>query len=36
MGLWAIKYSDEHQKWWVDLVLQDAPPPVAGRRSAGA
>jgi len=29
MGLWAIKYSDEHQKWWVDVVLQDAPPPVA-------
>ena len=32
MGLWAIKYSDEHQKWWVDVVLQDAPPPVAGAR----
>jgi hypothetical protein len=29
MGLWAIKYSDEHEKWWVDVVLQDKPPAVA-------
>jgi hypothetical protein len=29
MGLWAIKYSDEHEKWWVDVVLQDTPPAVA-------
>jgi len=29
MGLWAIKYSDEHEKWWVDVVVQDAPPAVA-------
>jgi hypothetical protein len=28
MGLWAIKYADEHQKWSVDVVLQEAPPPV--------
>ena len=26
MGLWAIKYADEHQKWWVDVILQEAPP----------
>ena len=29
MGLWAIKYADEHEKWWVDVVVQDAPPAVA-------
>jgi hypothetical protein len=29
MGLWAIKYSDEHEKWWVDMVVQNAPPAVA-------
>lgn len=29
MGLWAIKYTDEHEKAWVDVVLQDAPPAVA-------
>jgi hypothetical protein len=29
MGLWAIKYTDEHEKCWVDLVIQDAPPAVA-------
>src|SRR6266498_2702113 len=29
MGLWAIKYADEHDKWWMDVVLQDAPPPVS-------
>jgi hypothetical protein len=29
MGLWAIKYSDEHEKRWVDVVLQDALPAVA-------
>ena len=28
MGLWAIRYSDEHDKWRVDVVVQDAPPPV--------
>jgi len=28
MGLWAIKYSDEHEKWWLDVVIQDAPPAV--------
>jgi len=25
MGLWGIKYSDADEKWWVDIVLQDAP-----------
>ncbi|HEX9409283.1 MAG TPA: hypothetical protein VGA23_06500 [Methylomirabilota bacterium] len=29
MGLWAIKYADEHDKWWIDVVLQDAPPAVS-------
>lgn len=29
MGLWAIKYADEHEKWWVDLVVQEKPPAVA-------
>lgn len=29
MGLWAIKYADEHEKWWVDLVVQETPPAVA-------
>jgi hypothetical protein len=29
MGLWAIKYTDEHDKWWLDVVLQEAPPPVS-------
>lgn len=29
MGIWAIKYADEHEKWWVDVVVQDAPPAVA-------
>lgn len=28
MGLWGMKYSDADDKWWVDLVLQDAPPSV--------
>ena len=28
MGLWGMKYSDADDKWWVDLVLQDAPPAV--------
>lgn len=34
MGLWAIKYADEHEKWWVDLVVQEKPPAVA-RGKAG-
>ena len=34
MGLWAIKYADEHEKWWVDLVVQEKPPAVA-RSKAG-
>ena len=34
MGLWAIKYADEHEKWWVDLVIQENPPAVA-RGKAG-
>jgi len=34
MGLWAIKYADEHEKWWVDLVVQENPPAVA-RGKAG-
>jgi hypothetical protein len=29
MGLWAIKYTDEHEKRWLDVVLQEAPPPVS-------
>jgi hypothetical protein len=29
MGLWAIKYADEHEKCWVDVVVQEAPPAVA-------
>ena len=29
MGLWAIKYADEHGKWWVDLVVQERPPAIA-------
>lgn len=28
MGLWGMKYADADDKWWVDLVLQDAPPAV--------
>ena len=28
MGLWGMKYSDTHEKWWVDIGLQDAPPAV--------
>jgi hypothetical protein len=28
VGLWGMKYSDADDKWWVDLVLQDAPPSV--------
>ncbi len=35
MGLWAIKYADEHDKWWVDVVLQDAPPPVSREKVGG-
>jgi hypothetical protein len=35
MGLWAIKYSDEHEKWWVDVVLQDTPPAVARGKVEG-
>jgi hypothetical protein len=35
MGLWAIKYSDEHEKWCVDVVLQDAPPAVARGKVEG-
>ena len=34
MGLWAIKYADEHEKWWVDLVVQEKPPAVV-RGKAG-
>lgn len=28
MGLWGIKYADADDKWWMDLVLQEAPPAV--------
>ena len=35
MGLWAIKYADEDEKWWVDMVCQDGPPGVA-RGKVGA
>jgi len=35
MGLWAIKYSDEHEKWWVDVVLQDRPPAVVRGKVEG-
>lgn len=35
MGLWAIKYADEDEKWWVDMVYQDGPPGVA-RGKVGA
>ena len=28
MGLWGIKYADIDEKWWVDVVLQDAPPAI--------
>ena len=34
MALWAIRYADEHEKWWIDLVVQDKPPAVA-RGKAG-
>ena len=34
MALWAIKYADEHEKWWIDLVIQEKPPAVA-RGKAG-
>jgi hypothetical protein len=28
VGLWGMKYSDADDKWWVELLLQDAPPSV--------
>jgi len=28
MGLWAIKYADEDEKWWIDVVYQESPPGV--------
>ncbi len=36
MGLWAIKYADVDDKWWVDVVLQEAPPavPVLARKAS--
>ena len=24
MGLWGMKYADADEKWWVDVVLQEA------------
>jgi len=27
-GTLGIKYSDIDEKWWVDVVLQDAPPAI--------
>lgn len=35
MGLWAIKYEDEDEKWWVDVIVQDAPPTVAREKTDG-
>ncbi len=35
MGLWAIKYADADEKWWVDVVLQEAPPAVSREQVGG-
>jgi hypothetical protein len=35
MGLWAIKYADTDDKWWVDVVLQEAPPAVSWEEVGG-
>jgi hypothetical protein len=35
MGLWAIKYADADEKWWVDVVLQEAPPAVSRQQVGG-
>jgi len=35
MGLWGMKYSDADEKWWVDVVLQEAPPLVHRDRVGG-
>ena len=35
MGLWAIKYADVDEKWWVDVVLQEAPPAVSREQVGG-
>jgi len=35
MGLWAIKYADLDDKWWVDVVLQEAPPAVSREKVGG-
>src|SRR5262249_41428296 len=35
MGLWAIKYADVDDKWWVDVVLQEAPPAVSREQVGG-
>lgn len=35
MRLWAIKYADEDEKWWVDIVCQDQPPTVVCRKVGG-
>ena len=35
MGLWAIKYADIDDKWWVDVVLQEAPPAVSRQEVGG-
>jgi hypothetical protein len=35
MGLWAIKYADIDDKWWVGVVLQEAPPAVSRQEVGG-
>jgi hypothetical protein len=35
MGLWAIKYADVDDTWWVDVVLQEAPPGVCREKVGG-
>ena len=29
MPLWGIKYMDLDEQWWLDLRLQETPPPVS-------
>jgi hypothetical protein len=36
MGLWGIKYADIDDKWWVDVVLQEAPPAVRSVKVGGS
>ena len=35
MGLWAIKYADIDEKWWLDVVLQEASPEVRRDKVGG-